>query len=95
MCFHVVAWWEKLGHLISCLPDQPNFRHGHSSGSERLAKGDVYMYCIDDRCYRRGESDLQTLKERGLKLYACAYGAHRRNYPLSDKATFRGIDRGE
>jgi hypothetical protein len=37
------------------------------------------------------DAQLQSLKARGLKVYACAYGAHRRNLPLSDKAAFAGL----
>ena len=57
-----------------------------------LAQGvDVYIYCIDDAVPGVDNPQLQALKERGLKLYACAYGAHRRNFPLSEKATFAGL----
>lgn len=52
---------------------------------------DVYLYCIDNAVPGVNNAKLQTLKERGVKLYACAYGAHRRNFPLSDKATFAGL----
>jgi len=31
------------------------------------------------------------LKRRGLKLYACAYGAHRHGVALSDRAVFAGL----
>lgn len=57
-----------------------------------LAEGvDVYLYCIDDAVSGVEKPEVQSLKARGLKLYACAYGAHRRNYPLSDKAVFAGL----
>ena len=57
-----------------------------------LAEGvDVYLYCIDDAVSGVGQERVQTLKNRGLKLYACAYGAHRRSFPLSDNATFAGL----
>jgi hypothetical protein len=51
----------------------------------------VYLYCIDEAV--RGVSNplLQSLKARGLNLYACAYGAHRRSMPLSQEATFAGL----
>ena len=83
---------KKLGLLISSRPDSPKFRYGLSLAEAALAEGvDVYLYCIDDAVNGVGEAKLQTLKERGLKLYACAYGAHRRNFPLSDQATFAGL----
>ena len=52
---------------------------------------DVYLYCIDDAVKGVESAEMQQLKNTGLKLYACAYGAHRRNYPLSDKAMFAGL----
>ena len=38
-----------------------------------------------------GREDLQALRPRGLKLYACAYGAHRRNLPVDDRAFYAGL----
>lgn len=83
---------KKLGILISCRPDEANFDHGLKVARAALAEGvDVYIYCIDDAVTGVENLDLQSLKANGLKLYACAYGAHRRNYPLNDKAMFAGL----
>jgi hypothetical protein len=83
---------KKLGMLISCKPSEANFTHGLRTVEAALALGvDVYLYCIDDAVTGVDDSRLQALKERGLKLYACAYGAHKRHFPLSDKATFAGL----
>src|SRR5437773_2375175 len=83
---------KKLGILISCLPDQPNFTHGIRLAEAALADGvDVYIYCIDDAVKGVEKPEMQALKNRGLKLYACAYGAHRRNYPLNENAVFAGL----
>ena len=83
---------KKLGILISCLPEQPNFTHGIRLAETALAEGvDVYLYCIDDAVKGVEKPEVQSLKERGLKLYACAYGANRRNYAMSDKAMFAGL----
>ncbi len=83
---------KKLGLLISSLPDSPQFWHGIRLAEVALAEGvDVYLYCIDDAVTGVGEEKVQNLKSKGLKLYACAYGAHRRNFPLSDQATFAGL----
>jgi predicted peroxiredoxin len=83
---------KKLGILISCKPDEPNFGRGMQLAKAAMAEGvDVYLYCIDDAVKGIEGSDVQVLKEKGLKLYACAYGAHRRNYALSDKAMFAGL----
>ena len=83
---------KKLGLLLSARPDQPNFTHGVRLAETALAKGvDVYLYCVDDAVSGVDDPRLQALKERGLKLFACAYGAHRRHLPLSEKATFAGL----
>jgi sulfur relay (sulfurtransferase) complex TusBCD TusD component (DsrE family) len=52
---------------------------------------DVYLYCIDDAVAGIGDEKLQDLRVRGLKLFACAYGAQRRNLALSEQATFSGL----
>jgi sulfur relay (sulfurtransferase) complex TusBCD TusD component (DsrE family) len=83
---------KKLGVLISTSPDHPNFDRGLSLAETALAEGvDVYLYCIDEAVPGVNSARLQGLKERGLKLYACAYGAHRRHFPLSEAATFAGL----
>ena len=83
---------KKLGLLLSTRPDQPGFHHGLRLAETALANGvDVYMYCIDDAVHGVGDARLQALKARGLKLYACAYGAQRRGIPMSDLAAFAGL----
>lgn len=83
---------KKLGVLISAKPGAPGFQHGVRVVTAALDRGvDVYLYCIDDAVPGVADDRLQALKERGLKLYACAYGAHRRNFPLSEVATFAGL----
>lgn len=83
---------KKLGLLISSPPESKRFARGISLAEAALAEGvDVYMYCIDDAVPGVNQSRVQSLKDRGLKLYACVYGAHRRNSPLSDNATFAGL----
>ncbi len=83
---------KKLGILISTRPDQPGFRHGLGLAEAALELGvDVYLYCIDDAVIGVGDARLQSLKQRGVKLYACAYGAQRRNLPLNDLAIYAGL----
>ncbi|MGI8964994.1 MAG: DsrE family protein [Limisphaerales bacterium] len=83
---------KKLGILISCLPEEPNFAHGIHLAKMALAEGvDVYLYCIDDAVSGVEKPEVQSLKTSGLKLYACAYGAERRNFSRSDKAIFAGL----
>src|SRR5438034_736636 len=83
---------KKLGLLLSANPDHPNFKHGVRLAETALAQGvDVYLYCIDDAVRGIDDPRLQALKADGLKLFACAYGAHRRDVALSDKAVFAGL----
>lgn len=83
---------KKLGILIACPPDQPGFRHGLGVAGAAMKRGlNVYLYCIDEAVAGVADAELQRLKVAGLKLYACAYGAHKRNLPLTDHATFAGL----
>lgn len=83
---------KKLGLLLSTRPEHPNFKHGLRLAEVALSQGLlVYLYCIDDAVWGVGDPKLQDLKSRGLNLYACAYGAQRRNVPLSDLAAFAGL----
>lgn len=83
---------KKLGVLISAAPSQPNFDHGLKLAEAALASGVVvYLYCIDEAVPAVADPRLQALKARGLHLYACAYGANRRNAQLDDRATYAGL----
>lgn len=83
---------KKLGILLSIPPDHRNFRHGLRLAETALEAGaDVYLYCIDAAVNGLPDRQLQALKTRGLKLYACAFGAQRRQIPLSDQALFAGL----
>lgn len=83
---------KKLGVLISCPPEQPGFRHGLRVAAAALQRGaSVYLYCIDEAVAGVRDPELQQLKSGGLNLYACAYGAHKRNIALSADATFAGL----
>lgn len=83
---------KKLGVLLSGRPDSPSFTHGVKFAGAALAAGcDVYLYCLDNAVPGVTRADLQALRGRGLKLYACAYGAHRRHLPVDDSAAFAGL----
>jgi sulfur relay (sulfurtransferase) complex TusBCD TusD component (DsrE family) len=83
---------QKLGLLLSVRPEHANFRHGLRLAQAALEKGlQVYLYCIDDAVEGLANPELQGLKERGLVLYACAYGARKRQIPVSDLAAFAGL----
>ena len=83
---------KKLGILISCAPGATGFRHGVRLAAAAMQRGvNVYLYCIDEAVAGVADPELQTLKAGGLNFYACAYGAHKRNQPLTDHATFAGL----
>lgn len=83
---------RKLGLLLSCAPDRPGFQQGLGLASAALQRGlDTYLYCLDDAVAGVGVEALQALRSRGLKLYACAYGAHQRGLPVDDRATYVGL----
>lgn len=83
---------RKLGILLTTRPEQPGFHHGLRLAEVALQSGvDVYLYCIDDAVWGVADPTLQHLKSRGLKLYACAYGAQRRGVPVNDMAVFAGL----
>jgi sulfur relay (sulfurtransferase) complex TusBCD TusD component (DsrE family) len=83
---------KKLGLLLSTHPDQPGFKHGLCLAEAAINEGvDVYLYCVDDAVHGIEQPQLQALAVRGLKLYACAYGALGRDLPVNDKAVFAGL----
>jgi hypothetical protein len=83
---------KKLGILISARPEHPNFQHGIRLAETALSQGvTVYLYCIDEAVLGVADAQLQRLKSSGLNLFACAYGAHRRNIAISEVATFAGL----
>jgi sulfur relay (sulfurtransferase) complex TusBCD TusD component (DsrE family) len=83
---------RKLGILLSAGPDKPSFRHGVRFAAAAVEAGcDVFLYCIDDAVAGVRDPDLQALKSRGVRFYACAYGAHQRHLPVDDSATFAGL----
>lgn len=83
---------KKLGLLLSTRPELPSFQHGLRLAETALEQGlSVYLYCIDDAVHGVNDPRLQALAARGLKLYACAYGAQRRQLPMTGAATFAGL----
>lgn len=83
---------KKLGLLLSTRPEHPNFRHGLHLASTALDAGIlVYLYCIDDAVLGVGDPQLQSLRSRGLNLFACAYAAQRRNLPTNELAAYSGL----
>lgn len=83
---------KKLGILLSASPEQENFEHSVRLASAALEQGlQVYFYCLDEAVAGLAHERLQALRPRGLNLFACAYGAQRRNLSLGDLAAFAGL----
>ena len=83
---------RKLGILLSIAPDQPGFAQGLRLAETALNRGvDVYLYCLDEGVRGAEDPALVALQARGLKLFACAYAAHRRNLPLTGPALYSGL----
>jgi len=83
---------KKLGLLLSTRPDQPGFKHGLGLAEAAVSAGaEVYLYCVDDAVEGIDHPQLQSLAARGLKLFACAYAAQRRELPVAGCAIFAGL----
>lgn len=83
---------KKLGVLLSTSPGTPGFRRGLDAAAAGLETGArVFIYCIDDAVSGLTNERLQSLRERGAVLYACAYGAQRRGIPVNELAVFGGL----
>jgi hypothetical protein len=83
---------KKLGLLLSSRPEAESFGQALKLAEAGLRKGvDTYLYCIDEAVHGLEDPRLQELKRRGLKLYACAFGAHRHHVAIGDQAIFAGL----
>jgi sulfur relay (sulfurtransferase) complex TusBCD TusD component (DsrE family) len=83
---------QKLGILLAAPATAQSPKTAIRLAETALAKNiDVYLYLIDDGVYNLDSQPLLNLAKRGLKLFACAYGAQQRGIPVSDKATFSGL----
>src|SRR5262249_15755869 len=83
---------HKLGILLASGASSPSSKTAVRLAETALDKQiDVYLYLIDDGVYNLDNQRLLDLKKRGVKLFACAYGAQQRGLPVSDKATFSGL----
>ncbi len=83
---------KKLGVLLTTPATHPNFRPAIALMNAALDAGlRVYLYCIDDAVSAINAPEIQKLKERGLNLFGCAYGAHRRHLPVDENAAWSGL----
>lgn len=83
---------KKLAVLISAPPRSANFDRAVRLTQAALEAGvAVYVYCLDEAVAGVDDARLQALRSRGLRLFACAYGAQRRRLPVDDRAVFSGL----
>jgi sulfur relay (sulfurtransferase) complex TusBCD TusD component (DsrE family) len=83
---------HKLGILLAAAPHERNFQHALALAETGITRGvDVYLYCLDEAVTGLEHPRMEMLKQQGLKLWACAYGARRRHIPLGDQAVFGGL----
>ena len=84
---------RALGILLSTGPDSPNLATAIGVSRAALRAGaEVYLYLIDEGVLTVDDPRFQGLRDAGLKLFACAYGAQRLHVPTKDdKATYCGL----
>lgn len=83
---------KKLGILVSAAPESVNFTHVLNLAGTALENGvTVYLYLIDEAVPGIELDGLQSLRPKGLKLFACAFGAKKRNLETDDRATWVGL----
>jgi hypothetical protein len=51
----------------------------------------VYLYCIDEGVRSVSTPEVQALKERGVHLFGCAYGAGHRKIAIDESAAWSGL----
>jgi hypothetical protein len=83
---------KKLGVLLSTPPQHPNFIPAIALIRAALDAGvNVYFYCIDEAVHCVKTPEVQELRQRGVNLFGCAYGAHQHGVTVDDSAAFSGL----
>ena len=83
---------RKTCALVLCAPGTPAFATAKKYlESELRQKHEAYAYLLDDAVTGVSDPLLQQLRVRGLRLYACGYGAQRRGLPTGHEAIFSGL----
>ena len=82
----------KLGILVYAPPAAPGFRHAVELAAAARRRGvAVYFYCLDDAVTGLDDARIAALAAADVKLFACAYAAHRRGLPLTGPALYSGL----
>ena len=83
---------KKLGLMLSTGPEHRNLETVVGLSEAALDRGaQVYLYLIDDGVAAVDDPRVQTLCERGARLFVCAFGCQKRGLPLSERATNCGL----
>ncbi len=83
---------RTLGILLSTSPEHQNLITVTALALEaRGQQVETYLYFIDDGVSNLDRPEIDRLRQAGVKLFSCAYGAQRRGIPVSDKAVFCGL----
>ena len=83
---------KKLGLMLSTGPAHGNLHTVVGLSEAALDRGaQVYLYLIDDGVAAVDDPRVQTLGERGARLFVCAFGCQKRGLPLSERATNCGL----
>lgn len=84
---------RALGILLSTGPANANLLTAIGLSDAALKDGlDVYLYLIDEGVLAVDDPRFQPLRDSGLKLFACAYGAQQHGVERKDdKATYCGL----
>ena len=83
---------KKLGLMLSTGPEHRNLETVVGLSEAALDRGaQVYLYLIDDGVAAVDDPRVQTLGERGARLFVCAFGCQKRGLPLSERATNCGL----
>lgn len=83
----------KLGLMLASAPDRPELGEVCRFALDAVGQGgQAFLYLVDDgvRCLDRPE--VAELRARGVRIFACAYGAKKRGIAWDpDKAAFSGL----
>ncbi|MDH5527382.1 MAG: DsrE family protein [Nitrospirota bacterium] len=87
-----IATGKKLGILLSAHPDKGDLPAIRGLAlAARAAGTDTYLYLIDEGARAYKDPLMETLREAGVKLYVCAYGAMPRGVEPDEGAVFGGL----
>lgn len=84
---------RALGILLSTGPANTNLSIAINLSDAALKAGvEVYLYLIDEGVLAVGDPRFQSLRNSGLKLFACAYGAQQHGVARKEElATYCGL----